>query len=259
MFRKVVQPFYSAYVAATFAASILGLFPVFILCSLSGSAASRRAVYRLIKGWSTCWLWVIGMPVKVSGTMPPTSGRYIVVANHISYLDTLAIFPALPVYFRALGKKEVSAIPVVGYIYRQVVVMVDRGSSASRAASIKQLWQALEQESSIMVFPEGTFNETGKPLKDFYDGAFRLAINTQAPILPVLLPDTEHRWHYSGWWKLWPGRNRAVLLPVVQVAGRTLADLPQLKQEVYTLMEQGLVAYSKPKLGSSRKKKGMRL
>jgi 1-acyl-sn-glycerol-3-phosphate acyltransferase len=183
---------------------------------------------------------MLGMPVKVTGSAPPKQ-RFVIVANHISYLDTLVIFAALPGYFRALGKKEISAIPIIGFIYKQLVIMVNRDSHHSRAMSMRLMGQALKNEGSIVVFPEGTFNETGGPLKSFYDGAFRLAINTQTPLLPIIFPDTVHRWHYSAWWKLWPGVNRAVYLDPVDVTGLTPAQLPQLKQNVYSMMENALL------------------
>jgi 1-acyl-sn-glycerol-3-phosphate acyltransferase len=168
------------------------------------------------------------------------------VANHISYLDTVILFPALPGYFRALGKKEFSKVPLLGFLYRQIAIMVDRSSTESRAKSMKLMWRVLKRESDILIFPEGTFNETGAPLKSFYDGAFRLAITSQTPILPVVFPDTVKRWHYSGWWKLWPGRNRAIYLPAIAVTNLTMADLPTLKQQVYEAMEAELVKCGYP-------------
>lgn len=182
------------------------------------------------------------MPVKILGNKPPED-KYIIVANHISYLDTLVIFPALQGYFRVLGKKEISRIPIVGFIYKQVVILVDRSNAHSRAKSLRLLWRVLHHDSSILIFPEGTFNETGKPLKEFYDGAFRLAINTQTTLLPVIFPDTVKRWHYSGWWKWWPGKNRAIYLDPVKVEGMKMEDLPSLKQKVYVMMEEELKKY----------------
>lgn len=249
MLRKILQPFYTAYVATVFLISILIILPFFVVISLGNSVAARRANFTLIRYWAVVWLWLIGMPVKVSGKQPP-KGKYIVVANHISYLDTIVIFPAIPGHFRPLGKKEISKIPVIGFIYKQVVIMVDRSNAHSRAKSMRLLWRVLNHEANIIIFPEGTFNETGEILKEFFDGAFRLAINTQTPIFPVIFPDTVNRWHYSGWWKFWPGTNRAVHLEHVEVAGMTMDDLPELKQKVFKIMEVGLKEFNYP--GPSR-------
>jgi 1-acyl-sn-glycerol-3-phosphate acyltransferase len=83
-------------------------------------------------------------------------------------------------------------------------------------------------------------------LKDFFDGAFRIAIETQTPIKPMLFIDTIDRLHYRGLFELTPGKNRVVYLHEVHVAGLTMAELPQLKQQVYNMMEDGLNRYKKP-------------
>jgi len=242
MVKRILQPFYAAYVVITFSVSVLAVFPFFVIISIGNNAAARRAIYTIIKVWARGWFWVIGMPMTSVGKRP-AKGKYVVVANHISYLDTLVIFPALPGYFRALGKKETSKIPVIGFIYRQLVIMVDRSSAKSRSMSMRLLWRVLHKEGNIIIFPEGTFNETGEPLKEFYDGAFRLAINTKTQILPIIFPDTVDRWHYSAWWKLWPGRNRVVYLPAVDITGMTTDDVPELKQLVYATMEKAVMSY----------------
>ncbi len=238
MLRTLLQPFYTAFVAITFVVSIVAAFPVFALISLGNNVGARKLIHKLIRMWATGWLWLIGMPVRVSGNLP--EGRFIIVANHISYMDTLAIFPAVSAYFRPLGKKEISKLPIIGFIYKQVVILVDRSSQVSRAISMRLMWRVLRKEGNILIFPEGTFNETEAPLKSFYDGAFRLAVNTGTDILPLILPDTVHRWHYSGWWKLWPGKNRAIFLPPVKPQDK---DMAALKQEVFGRMEEELKKY----------------
>jgi len=242
MFRKIVQPFYTAYVVITFLVSILIATPFFALLSIGATKSGREGIYKIVKYWSRVWFWCMGMPVHILGRRP-REGRYVVVINHISYLDTLLIFPSMPSYFRPLGKKEISKVPILGFVYRQIVVMVDRSSTHSRALSMRLMWRTLKRESDIVIFPEGTFNETGAVLKEFYNGAFRLAIAAQTPVLPVLFPDTVHRWHYSAWWKLWPGKNRVVFLPPVPVEGLTLTDVAMLKQKVYDIMAVELAKY----------------
>ena len=244
MFRKIVQPFYTAYVVITFLVSILIATPFFALFSIGATKAGRESIYKIIKYWSLVWLWFMGMPVRVIGNRP-RGGRYVIAINHISYLDTILIFPSMPSYFRALGKKEISKVPVLGFVYKQIVVMVDRSSAQSRALSMRLMWRTLKRESDIVIFPEGTFNESDAVLKEFYNGAFRLAISAQTPILPVLFPDTVHRWHYSAWWKLWPGKNRVVFLPPVPVAGLTMEDVGMLKQKVFDVMAAEMVKYSR--------------
>jgi len=243
--RKILQPVYTAYAIVSFAIVLIVTCPFLLLLSLGNNAASRRAIYSIMSGGARIWLLIAGMPLRISGDRRPP-GRHIVVANHISYLDTVMIFPALPGYFRPLGKKEFARVPVVGYIYSQITILVNRSSAESRSKSMRLMWRMLKHEGDILIFPEGTFNETGELLREFYDGAFRLALSTHTPILPVVFPDTVHRWHYSAWWKLWPGINRAVFLPPVSVAGLGMNDLPALKQRVADAMAAELSKYDYP-------------
>ena len=242
LIRKILQPFYTSWVILTFLLGFILVLPFLFFLGFFDKTSARKAIFTIIRRWMGAWLWVIGMPVSVKGKFPGKN-KYIIVANHISYMDTLVIFPAIPEYFRALGKKEVSKIPLIGFIYKQCVVLVDRSSPHSRAKSMRLLWRVLHNEANILIFPEGTFNETPAPLKDFYDGAFRLAINTQTDILPIILPDTVHRWHYDAWWRWWPGKNRVIYLEPINAKGLKMEDLPSLRQTVYKEMEKELVKY----------------
>jgi 1-acyl-sn-glycerol-3-phosphate acyltransferase len=144
---------------------------------------------------------------------------------------------------RVLGKYEMVKVPVFGWIYRAAVILVDRRSPDTRSRSVRALKSALKHHISIFIFPEGTFNETRNPLKHFYDGAFRIAIETQTPIKPVLLVDTLDRMHHRSLFELTPGINRVVYLEEISVEGLMLKDIPALKNKVYDIMEAGLKRY----------------
>src|SRR5690606_24017645 len=102
---------------------------------------------------------------------------------------------------------------------KNAIVTVDRSSIQNRAESIRILKSILSKGISVVVFPEGTFNMTNKPLKEFYDGAFRLAIETQTPIKPVLFLDTYSRMHYNSIFAMTPGKSRIVYLDEISVEG----------------------------------------
>lgn len=239
MLKTIAQPFYTLFVLASFLACLLIAFPLFFLIGLKDNTAARKIIWTVVHYWARGWLWAMGMPVSKSGYFAKGE-KFVIVANHISYLDTVNIYAAIPEYFRTLAKKEMVKIPVFGFVYKQLAILVDRSDDESRAKSMRLMWRQLRNDCHITIFPEGGFNETEELLKDFYDGAFRLAINAQIPICPLVFPDTVRRWHYSAWWKLWPGRNRAVFLPPITVEGLTLSDLGALKQTVKQQMEQAL-------------------
>ena len=101
----------------------------------------------------------------------------------------------------------------------------------------------LKKGISIIVFPEGTFNMTPNPLKDFYDGAFRVAIETQMPVKPILFLNTYDRMNYKSIFSLNPGKSRAIFLEEILVEGLTQKDVAMLKQKIYDLMDRKLREY----------------
>jgi len=237
--KKILQPFYTAYVLATFVASLIIAFPFFLIIGSFDTAGARKIITSIVQYWAKGWLFLVGMPIKPSGIFPKQK-KFVIVANHISYLDTVNIYAAIPEYFRTLAKKEMVKIPVFGFVYKQLAILVDRSSAESRSKSMRLMWRQLRQECHILIFPEGGFNETDQTMEKFYDGAFRLAINAQTPILPLVFPDTVRRWYHGSWWKLWPGKNRAVFLHPVYVNGLTIEDLPELKEKVRQAMTEKL-------------------
>ena len=134
-----------------------------------------------------------------------------------------------------------SRLPFFGFIYRNAIVTVDRSSPDNRARSVRILKSAIRKGISIFIFPEGTLNETGRPLKEFYDGAFRIAIETQTPIKPVLLLNSYDRMNYKSIFSLNPGISRSVFLPEVPVEGLTVKDVGMLKEKVFEMMSRELV------------------
>jgi 1-acyl-sn-glycerol-3-phosphate acyltransferase len=142
-----------------------------------------------------------------------------------------------------LGKAEMAKVPVFGFIYRSAAIMVERDSAANRASSVIKLKAVLKKNISVVIAPEGTFNMTNKPLKEFYDGAFRIAIETQTPIKPVIFLDAYDRLNYKSIFSFTPGRSRTVYLEQVEVNNYSLDEVNKLKEKVYHIMETGLVKY----------------
>jgi len=202
---------------------------------------------RLCRFWGDCWLLLIGIRHQVSEeNRPDPKKSYIFVGNHISYIDAAFIITSVRQPFRALGAAEYGRYPLFGYVYQLVVVCVHRKDPDSRAASVQVLRTFLRKGISVLIYPEGTFNMGTTALSEFYNGAFRLAIETQTPIKPLLFLDAFDRMHYRSLFTVNPGRSRAVFLEEVSVEGYTLDDLETLKQRVYQLMESQLLQRKVP-------------
>ncbi len=246
--RKLLLPFwwfYCIYSLLVFIAGMLCVLPFVAFFSLQGEIKGGNRIYHICRWWDTVWLALCGIrPSNSFESVPDPGKQYVFIANHISYLDIPMILQAVRRNsFRILGKAEMAKVPLFGYIYRRAVILVDRNSANGRSKSVRELKSLLNAGISIFLFPEGTFNETGGLLKEFYDGAFRIAIETQTPLQPILFPDTLDRMFYSSVFCLRPGRSRAVFLAEVPVAGLSLADLPDLKTRVYRMMEEGLLRW----------------
>lgn len=245
--RPLLKPFQILYVLYAVALFIVFMIPVFLwalLVANIGRVRGGNLLYGAIKLWADLWFPLIFIRHRNIYEEPLKQHQsYIYVSNHISYLDSALIPKVWRRPVRPLGKVEMTCIPIFGTIYKNAIVTVDRSSTANRARSVQVLKSLLKKEISVLVFPEGTFNETGKPLKHFYDGAFKVAIETGTPIKPVLLLDAYDRMHYSSPFSLNPGRSRAVFLKEIPTQGLTVKDTGALKQKVYDLMEEKLLEY----------------
>jgi 1-acyl-sn-glycerol-3-phosphate acyltransferase len=244
--KRLIQYTYSVYALLLFVVVMLIVFPFIMLSLLWGKIHGGNMIYQLCRAWAHAWYFCVGIRHKeIYETPHDRSRQYIFVANHISYMDIPPIVLIAHQPLRILGKYEMVKIPVFGWIYRAAVILVDRRNAETRARSVRALKAALKYHISIFIFPEGTFNLTGEPLKEFYDGAFRIAIETQTPIKPLLLVDTPDRLHYRGLFELTPGINRVVYLEEIPVTGLTMKNINDLKTKVSGCMEQGLRRYRK--------------
>ena len=249
---KPFQILYFFYACILFLVTMILVFPFVIIASFFGNISGGNAIYRLCVLWGDVWCFLIGIRHRNIYESPEEKGRqYIFVANHISYLDAPVIVKSLRRPIRVLGKYEMSKVPIFGFIYRKAIVMVDRRDAEKRAKSVRILKSVLRKGISIFLFPEGTFNLTGDPLKEFFDGAFRIAIETQTPIKPLLFLDAYERMNYKSIFSLNPDRSRTIFLDTIEVNGYTMANVQQLKEKVYEEMEKKLVEYEAGWIGQS--------
>lgn len=174
------------------------------------------------------------------------SKAYIYVSNHTSFLDLPGIRMIIPGQFRPLAKKELLKIPIFGWIAGSATVIVDRSSSQSRRRSLDKLKKILQDGISILIFAEGTQNRTRELLQPFKDGAFRLAVDTQETLLPLVVVGAGPLMP-PGTVRLRPGLIRIFVGEPVSAAGLGVNDVPALKAQIYDQMKDILVKHSDPK------------
>lgn len=193
-------------------------------------------------GYKFLWLWSWIFSI-LNFIRYDTYGRenfekgkaYIFICNHTSFLDIPGLCIAIRGEFKPLAKKELLKIPVFGWIAKSAAVIVDRSSPQSRKRSIDKLKSVLKYGISILIFPEGTQNRSAEILQPFHDGAFRIAIDAQQPILPMVV---------IGAGKLMPpgkadihsGRIKVVIGKQIETTGLSSADVQALKQKTFDAM-----------------------
>jgi 1-acyl-sn-glycerol-3-phosphate acyltransferase len=240
---KPLQFVYAIYAAILFLGIMLLILPPIFLASSFGRIKGGNIIYYFLWFWSRTWFPLVGMRVKRIYKCEKNDQPCIFVVNHRSYLDAALAVGIMRLPFRPLGKIELQKVPLFGFIYKNAVVPVDRGNARARSRSVREMMATLKEGVSILIFPEGTTNETSQPLTTFHNGAFRMAIETQTPIQPVLYLDNGDRLPHISYFKINPGRCRVVYLPYVPVAGLTMDDLPALKQKVFDIMEKELLSW----------------
>lgn len=164
----------------------------FIFNFLSGTKASNAA-YVVTKWWGKALLAAMLVRITSEGLekINPDGGAYILVSNHLSVVDIPICMSTAPVPFSFLAKKEVDKVPIVGYLARNMHVYVDRKSKESRRQTLERMKAHIDTGHSIHVYAEGTRNKTNELLQDFYDGAFKLAIETQQPIVAMTICNSD--------------------------------------------------------------------
>ena len=193
--------------------------------------------YKFLFAWSWIFSQLTFIRYKFYGRENFQKGQsYIYVSNHTSFLDIPGLCMIIGKEFRPMAKKELLKIPVFGWIARGACVIVDRSSSESKKKSLEKLKETLEQCISILLFAEGTQNRSKEPLQPFKDGAFRIAIDTQKPILPMVVVGAG-RLMPPGTIEMHPGLIKIFVGPEIPVADLSTNGTQSLKQKTFEAMK----------------------
>lgn len=203
-----------------------------IVLGLFGKKYSMACVWINCRYLSPFLMWVNGLKLVIHGkeNIQPI-GSYVVVANHCSQVDIIAGASALPFPVRFLAKAEVKYIPFFGFMVRMLAIIVDRKSKESREKSYRYMAAALHKGESLFIYPEGTRNRTDAPLKEFKDGAFKVAIMAQVPVAVQTLVGAKQL-NDPNTWSLYPGTVHLYWSKPIETTGMTSADIPRLKEMV---------------------------
>ncbi|MEQ1799258.1 MAG: 1-acyl-sn-glycerol-3-phosphate acyltransferase [Lacibacter sp.] len=217
---------------------LLTLLPTWLMGFLKEPKRTHWFI-QLSRIWIGTWLPLVGIRLKIKGREKFKKGEnYVVVCNHNSFMDVPVMSPGMPgpLGNKTIAKIEMARIPLFGLIYKRGSVLVDRKSEESRLKSYTYMKRVLEMGLHMCIYPEGTRNKTDLPLKEFKDGAFRLAIETKKAIIPAVLFNTRKVLPMNKTFFFWPSKIEMHFLAPVETAHLNITDTKQLRQEVFDLM-----------------------
>ncbi|MCH4822534.1 1-acyl-sn-glycerol-3-phosphate acyltransferase [Gramella lutea] len=193
--------------------------------------------------WAKVIIYGMGFRLKVEADeLPEIHKSYMLVANHTSMMDIMLMLVVIKQPFVFIGKKELSKIPVFGFFYRRTCILVDRNRQKSRLEAFEEAQRRLKQENSICIFPEGGVPDDRSIVLDpFKDGAFRLAIEHQIPIVPITFHDNKKRFSYE-FFSGGPGKLRVKIHNFIDTKELELTCRKELKDHTYEVIHQELVS-----------------
>ena len=231
----LLRRLHSLYALLIFVFTFIVLFPVFIIASFHPRL--HFIAYKVDHWWAKVYfpLTLFRTEVVFKGARPD-KGPVIYCLNHFSYLD-IPSTGLLPKQACFVGKASIKKVPLFGYMFRTLHIAVDRESIKDRVRAYKKYTLAIEQGKSLFIYPEGGIRSKNIPTQASYkDGAFRVAIEQQVPIIPVTLP---FNWKIlpDGIWTLQSNYIKLVVHEPIHTKGMTLENLTDLKERVYHVIQ----------------------
>lgn len=235
---KILRALHTGYGLVVFSILFLVFFVLLLIPILFPGQFRLVGVFN--RWWARLLFTFVFIPFRTEyrSRLDPKK-QYIFCPNHFSYIDipTMGLNHLNTIF---VGKNDMENIPAFGYMYRKLHITVDRTKLKSRYSSLKRSLEAIDEGKSLVIFPEGGIMTEKEPVMSrFKDGAFRVAIEKQIPIVPVTIP---YNWiilppdqFLLRWYPL-----RVIFHEPVETTGLTLADVDMLKEKVFRIMDEEL-------------------
>jgi 1-acyl-sn-glycerol-3-phosphate acyltransferase len=227
------RAFWKIFFILNFVAGLVLLAPVFAVLLMK--KPRYDAAFSLMKFWARWVAAVPGVFWSVKHESPPEElpDACIYVANHASYLDIVLSYVAIPKYFVYMGKAEIEKAPLLRLFFRDMNIYVNRKTRAGSYAAFVAAGEKLRSGQSVFIYPEGTIESFGN-LKPFKNGAFRMAIEHQVPVVPITFKNNWRLLQSGGFFKAHgrPGISHIVVHKPVPTKGLTESDLISLRHSV---------------------------
>ena len=201
-----------------------------------------KTFYKVARWWGRTILFFMGFWSEVV-VMEQTvkSKSYMFIANHTSMIDIMLMLSVVENPCVFVGKEELTRIPLFGFIFKRTSITVKRDNASSRKEVYNQAQNRLNKGLSICIFPEGLVpSDESVVLSEFKNGAFRLAIEHQIPIVPMTFYDCKKRFSYT-FFSGSPGKLRVKSHHFLETSGLDLSHKDVLKDAAFELIYNELL------------------
>ncbi len=225
------------------------------LLVLTAKEEYYHTFWKMIRVWAKIIVYGMGFRLDVEYQQKIESDKsYMFSANHASFIDpfVMIVLSKNPIVF--VGKKELVKIPIFGFFYRRVVIMVDRSNGKSRKNVYARAKKRLKNGVCMGIFPEGLVPDEDVILAPFKNGAFSLAIEFEIPIVVQTYYDPKR---YFSWnfFKGRPGVIRIKQHEFLETKNLTQDNLEELKQKTFDIIYNELIHDEKYMEDTNRAKK----
>jgi len=221
---------------------ILIMFPFLVLSILSESGYPY--FFKMARIWAKVILFGMGFYYKIDKQQEFDSDKsYMFIANHTSMVDIMLMLASVDKPFVFVGKQELAKIPLFGFFYKRTCILVDRNSSKSKHNVFERAQKRINQGLSICIFPEGKVpDDESIVLDEFKNGAFRLAIDHQLTIVPIVFLDNKKRYSYTIFSGK-PGLLRVKILSFIETNNKIKNDLNEIRDYSWNVIHKELLEF----------------
>jgi len=231
--RMIPRVLWKLWFLLNFLITLVFLYPVFLV--LLSRENWFGLAFRLMRFWAKWLSYGAGLipSVKKKIEWNDMPRPCVFVSNHCSYLDIIMSYVSIPQYFVFIGKQELDKAPLFRIFFKRMNILVDRKSTMASHRAFIKAGEKISKGQSIFIFPEATISSWGK-LIPFKNGAFKLAIDKQIPVVPLVFLNNWKLLQNGGFFTSngMPGIAKVVIGKPVETKGMTNADLIPFREKV---------------------------
>ncbi len=239
---SVFRLVYKLYFAVCYILSAIVLYPWFYYYLVRNDHQERA--FALMRKWAKFLIRIIGIRIKIDYEAELPAKPYVICANHTSYLDIIVMYEIIPDFFLFLGKSDLQKWPFIRVFFRAMNIPVHRNKGFKAGKALEPAAAGLKAGKCIAIFPEGQIHEEVPKLHRFKNGAFKLAIDQQVPIVPITYLTNYRRFSYHtdlfGYSS--PGYSKIIIHK--PISPNAEEDLVHLRERTFTVIDNALKDYA---------------